>query len=75
MAAHHFSREPLAVPPVATEYRRIQTGIPTPGTRAILERLDACESRSMHGQLPLVWDRAEDFSVFDAAGNRWIDFT
>ena len=29
----------------------------------------------MHGQLPLVWDRAEDFSVFDAAGNRWIDFT
>lgn len=29
----------------------------------------------MHGQLPLVWDRAEDFSIFDAAGNRWIDFT
>ena len=29
----------------------------------------------MHGQLPLVWERAEDCSVFDAAGNRWIDFT
>ena len=29
----------------------------------------------MHGQLPLVWDRAEDFSVFDPAGNRFIDFT
>lgn len=75
MATHYFSREPLTVPPVATDYRRIHTEIPTPGTRTILERLDACESRSMHGQLPLVWDRAEDFSVFDAAGNRWIDFT
>lgn len=29
----------------------------------------------MHGQLPLVWDRAEDFSIFDCAGNQWIDFT
>lgn len=29
----------------------------------------------MHGQLPLVWDRAEDYSIYDAAGNRWIDFT
>ncbi len=29
----------------------------------------------MHGQLPLVWDRAEDFSVSDPAGNRFIDFT
>ncbi len=41
----------------------------------MLERLAASESRSMQGQLPLVWDRAEDFSVFDVAGNRWIDFT
>ena len=75
MAAYSFSREPQLVPTVATSYRMIQTDIPTPGTREILERLETCESRSMHGQLPLVWDRAEDFSVFDAAGNRWIDFT
>ncbi len=75
MAAHAFSRDPQPVPPVATKHRTIQTGIPAPGTRELLERLDAVESRSMHGQLPLVWDRAEDFSVFDAAGNRWIDFT
>ncbi len=75
MAAHAFSREPQSVPLVSTPHRLIQTAIPTPGTRGILERLETCESRSMHGQLPLVWDRAEDFSVFDAAGNRWIDFT
>ena len=29
----------------------------------------------MHGQFPLVWDRAEEASIYDAAGNCWIDFT
>lgn len=75
MAAYSFSRQPQSVPPVSTVNRLIKTSIPAPGTREILERLEACESRSMHGQLPLVWDRAEDYSIFDAAGNRWIDFT
>lgn len=75
MAAYSFSRLPQQVPHVSTANRLIKTSIPTPGTREILERLEACESRSMQGQLPLVWDRAEDYSIFDAAGNRWIDFT
>jgi 4-aminobutyrate aminotransferase-like enzyme len=75
MAAHSFSRKPVAVPKVDTANRLIQTMIPAPGTEEILSRLEACESRSMHGQLPLVWDRAEDYSVYDIAGNRWIDFT
>ncbi|SVC64559.1 uncharacterized protein METZ01_LOCUS317413, partial [marine metagenome] len=70
-----FSRDPQPVPCLVTENRCIRTDIPTPGTREILDRLDVVESRSMHGQLPLVWDRAEDFSVFDAGGNRFIDFT
>ena len=29
----------------------------------------------MHGQMPVVWDRADNFQVFDAQGNCWIDFT
>lgn len=41
----------------------------------MLANLEENESRSMHGQLPIIWDRAEDFSVFDMAGNKWIDFT
>lgn len=75
MASYNFSRKAKIVPTVLTNFRRIQTQIPTPGTEQILELLDEYESRSMHGQLPLVWDRAEDFSVFDKAGNQWIDFT
>ena len=75
MAGFDFSRDPVAVPLVSTAHRNIQTAIPVKGTREILERLDRKESRSMHGQLPLVWDSAEDFNVFDIAGNKWIDFT
>lgn len=75
MAAYSFSRIPQQVPLVSTSHRVIKTAIPTPGTREVLERLEACESRSMQGQLPLVWDKAEDYSIYDAAGNRWIDFT
>ena len=75
MSAFAFSRIPVAVPSVLTANRSIQTRIPTPGTKEILESLDRLESRSMHGQLPLVWERAEDFSIYDASGNKWIDFT
>jgi 4-aminobutyrate aminotransferase-like enzyme len=75
MAGHVFSMTPQHVPKITTEHRLIKTPIPAPGTAEVFSRLDKVESRSMHGQLPLVWDRADDFSVYDIAGNRWIDFT
>jgi 4-aminobutyrate aminotransferase-like enzyme len=75
MAGHSFSLIPQEVPKLKTDHRLIQTTIPAPGTAEVFERLDKVESRSMHGQLPLVWERAEDSSVYDIAGNRWIDFT
>jgi len=75
VAGYHFSREPVDVPIVKTKNRLIQTQIPAPGSVEILEKLDQFESRSMHGQLPLVWDRAIGHSIYDHAGNKWIDFT
>ena len=75
MAGYDFSRTPRPVPPLETAHRRIRTAIPAPGTAELLAKLESCESRSMHGQLPLVWDQAADFSVCDPAGNKWIDFT
>jgi 4-aminobutyrate aminotransferase-like enzyme len=75
MSEYSFSRTAKDVPKVRTEYRVIKTRIPSPGTEEILGLLDRYESRSMHGQLPIVWDRATDFSVYDKAGNKWIDFT
>ncbi|WP_321504077.1 aminotransferase class III-fold pyridoxal phosphate-dependent enzyme [uncultured Methanoregula sp.] len=46
-----------------------------PESLAILDDLDKYESRSMHGQMPIVWDHAEDFQVGDRYGNTWIDFS
>jgi 4-aminobutyrate aminotransferase-like enzyme len=75
MAGFEFTRAPVNVPKVQTQYRRIQTPLPAPGTKELFDELDKYEARSMHGQIPIIWDRAEDFSVWDRAGNRWIDFT
>lgn len=75
MANHNFSFLPKYVPAIRTQNRTIQTEIPAPGTAEIFSRIEKVESRSMHGQLPIAWDKAEDFSVYDIAGNCWIDFT
>jgi len=75
MTAYTFSLKPQSVPLLKTLNRTIQTNIPAEGTEEVFTQLEKFESRSMHGQLPLVWDRAEDYSVYDIAGNRWIDFT
>lgn len=75
MSPYIFSRDGKKVPHVNTNNRIIKTTIPCDGTKAILETLDMYESRSMHGQLPIIWDKATDFNVFDIKGNKFIDFT
>ena len=75
MSAYPFDRSPREVPKVRTAYRSIEGMIPAPGTGRILDTLDRVESRSAHGQLPIVWSGAKDFSVWDIAGNRFLDFT
>ena len=66
---------PKRVPPVNTKFRRIQTPIPAPESVPILEALYRDEPRSMRGQGPVVWDRAEGFQVHDAWGNTWLDWS
>src|SRR5438105_4090012 len=66
---------PAEVEPVHTAHRVIKTAIPHPDSVAILERLRKVEPICMEGQPPIVWDRAEDFSIFDGYGNKWIDFS
>jgi 4-aminobutyrate aminotransferase / (S)-3-amino-2-methylpropionate transaminase / 5-aminovalerate transaminase len=70
-----FSIDPVSVSNVETTERLVVTGIPAPGTREVLERLDSTESRSMHGQMPIVWSSADGHHVYDLAGNKFIDFT
>lgn len=70
-----FDLVPKKVPPVHTKYRTIQTEIPNAESVSVIERLRKYEPRSMSGQPPVVWDRAEGFNVYDAQGNKWIDFS
>jgi 4-aminobutyrate aminotransferase and related aminotransferases len=75
MSGYLFSMIPKTVQKVKSKYRRIATQLPVPESLSIFSDLDRYESRSMHGQLPVVWDRAEGYQVFDSWGNCWIDFT
>ena len=75
MAGFAFSHKPVDVAPIKTNYRTICTQLPVPESVEMFEKTYALESLSMHGQMPVIWDRAQDFQVFDPWGNCWIDFT
>lgn len=75
MSGFRFSLTPTEVPKVNTKFRRIVTSLPVPESLPILADIDKYESTSMHGQMPVVWDKAEGFQVYDAWGNKWLDFT
>jgi 4-aminobutyrate aminotransferase-like enzyme len=70
-----FPLEPRDVPTVETPYRRIATQIPVPESIETLQKLRQHEPRSMSGQPPILWDRAEGVQVHDPWGNTWLDFS
>jgi 4-aminobutyrate aminotransferase / (S)-3-amino-2-methylpropionate transaminase / 5-aminovalerate transaminase len=73
--AKEYSLIPRQVPRVETPHRRIVTEFPVPQSISILEKLQAYEPVAMRGQPPVVWDHAEGFTVYDAWGNQWIDWS
>jgi 4-aminobutyrate aminotransferase-like enzyme len=75
MSNNTFSHSPQFVKKIDTSFRKIQTSIPVPESIPLLKRMYELESRSMHGQMPIIWDRAEGFQVYDPWGNKWIDFS
>jgi len=72
---YSFSIEPIDVPLVKTAHRTIKTKIPAPGTKEVMERIAKVESSNAMDQLPVVWDSAKGYQIFDPWGNCWIDFT
>lgn len=75
MAGFNFNHKPQNVPHINTKFRKINSQIPHPEDIKMLTKAYTLESRSMHGQMPVVWDHANNFQVFDNHGNSWIDFT
>ena len=72
---HKYSMKPVAVPPVKTRHRRIVTKLPVPASLPIFRRLQRFEPISMQGQPPVLWDKAQDCSVYDRWGNMWLDWS
>ncbi len=71
----NYQLKPKEVKKIDTAYRRIVTKIPVPESLGVLNRLKKYEPRSMSGQPPVIWDRAEGFQVYDKYGNMWLDWS
>ncbi len=70
-----YDLTPVKVPKVNTRFRTIRTSIPVPQSLPIFKELQRSEPRSMAGQPPIVWHTADNFTVSDKWGNRWIDWS
>ena len=70
-----YDLTPVAVPRIQTRYRTIKTKIPVPQSLPIFKKLQQSEPRSMQGQPPIIWRQADNFTVSDRWGNRWIDWS
>ena len=70
-----YDLTPARVPEIQTKYRTICTRLPVPESIPIFEALQRSEPRSMRGQPPIVWHHADNFTVSDRWGNRWIDWS
>ena len=70
-----YDLTPVEVPRVETKYRSIKTKLPVPESLPVFESLMQTEPRSMGGQPPVIWDKAEGCVISDRWGNRWIDWS
>lgn len=61
---------------IKTKFRTIKTKIPVPQSLALFDEMKKHEVEDMYThEFPIIWDRADDFQVYDKWGNKWIDFT
>jgi len=75
MSGNGFSHQPIKVEKIATKYRTIKTEIPVPESIPMLKKMYEVEAQAMHGQLPMIWDKADGVQIYDPWGNVWLDFT
>ncbi len=54
---------------------KLRTEVPTTTDIKDYKAFGKYEARSMHGQLPIIWDWAKDCTVGDRWGNEFLDFT
>jgi 4-aminobutyrate aminotransferase/(S)-3-amino-2-methylpropionate transaminase len=60
---------------ISTNHRIIKTSVPHPEDYELIEQIKKYERSALETQLPLVWDRAVDSSIYDRFGNKFIDLS
>jgi len=73
--SNEFFLEPQTVKLIQTKHRKIVTKIPPKETCEVIKKLQQFEPDSMLRELPVLWDHASEYQVFDSSGNCWIDFS
>lgn len=74
MANYKFNLKPKEVEKIKSKHRKIISAIPPKETIDKIKLMKKYEPESMHSELPVLWDRALGYQIFDASGNCWIDF-
>lgn len=72
---YKFNLKPQKVKFVKTNDRCIKTKIPHSEDIKTFNTIMNYESSLIEKQLPIVWDHAEDYSIYDRWGNKWIDLS
>lgn len=70
-----FSLNPIKTDRISTENRLIKTDLPCPSSIDSINKLLKYEPISMNNQIPILWDKAIGFNVWDSDGNKFIDLT
>jgi 4-aminobutyrate aminotransferase / (S)-3-amino-2-methylpropionate transaminase / 5-aminovalerate transaminase len=60
---------------IKTKNRLIQENFDVEQYRDLTEKRKLIEDFSACYEIPLLWDKAKNFSIFDNLGNKWIDMT
>ena len=64
MSDYIFTKTPSKIRKVNTKNITIKTSLPAKGTKDFFLDLQKYESRSMHGQIPIIWKKASNFNTF-----------
>ena len=70
-----FDLKVSKVAKIDTKYRKIETEIPHPNDLLVMKEISKLEASFGQNSLPLVWERASDYSIYDRWGNKWIDLS
>lgn len=72
---HQFKLTPQKTKKIHTSNREIKTDLPCPSSIEYINTLLKYEPYSMNNQIPILWDKAENFNVWDNDNNKFIDLT